>query len=588
MYPIDREKWENMLNRRKVVSRMEIELDDHVHQVTIKDADIIKDSYTQNARATNNADFNLGATYAASLAFSSFITMREMISGEYLKVTPTVFYDVDGEELEIPLGVFYCDTPTEFVKTTSYQCYDGMIKLDKPVQTRVIALPYQLLLYICNTCEVHFGNTSEDILEMPNGALHYAIDPEQVDTYRTAVSLIAKMLGGFVQFGRDGKLYVRQFHKTPDVTIPRSVRTQSSLAGYRTRFSGVQCRFLAQQNFYPYKYIDSTRTGIIVDLGDIPIVEDTDTVKNNIVRTLYEQVLSQLEYYPCTLDMVGDPTLDVGDMIQSADRHGYLRKMLLTSITYNWHRASQVVSEGTDPKLNSVSTAEKRAAQREEQNQSQSEVTIATYVNALPLYFDDDEDKEITSLRFITNKDLTAIFGAEIPIYSDGEGYVEITYYNSNIEGDKVTARLHEGWNLVTLANHLFYYTNSVVNLTLRAKIEGIDGGEAPEARIDQDTIRSYIFAQGISTEVSWDGIIVLSETIPAYTPSVVFASMSDALELILYQDAGAALSAIITAFQSRMQTENLTESVSFVFSYLDSVNFCGENYYAGTEGVLL
>ena len=63
---------------------------------------------------------------------------------------------------------------------------------------------------------------------------------------------------------------------------------------------------------------------------------------------------------------------------------------------------------------------------------------------------------------------------------------------------------------------------------------------------------------------------------------------MSDALELILYQDAGAALSAIITAFETRTETDALTESIVFVFSYLDSVNFCGENYYAGTEGVLL
>ena len=588
MFQIDREKWDEMLNNRKIVSRMEIELDDMFRQVTLTDKDIVKDSFTSNRRSINNQDFNFGATYSASLSFSSFVFMREGIMGEHLYIRPKVFYEVDGEELEIPLGEFLCSNPTQFVKTTSYSCYDSMVKLDKPVQTRVVASPYQLLLYICNTCEVFFGNTPEEILAMPNGALSYTIDPEQVDTYRTAVSLIAKMLGGFAQFGRDGRLRICQFHLTPDVTIPRSVRTQSSMAGYRTQFSGVQCRFLAQQNFYPYKYVDSTRSGIIVDLGDIPIVEDTEAVKNSILQTLYEQILLHLEYYPCTLDVVGDPTIDVGDMIQSADRQGYMRNMLMTSVTYNWHRASQLVSEGSDPYLTNVSSSDKRAQQREEQSDSKNAVTIATYVNAMPLSVGGTHTTEITNLKFITNKDLVAIFGAEIPIYSDGDGYIEITYNNSNVAGDTVTARLHEGWNLVTLANHLFYYENSVVNLTLDAITGGIDGGSAPSVTIDQDTIRSYIFAQGISTEVAWDGIIVLSEQVAAYTPSVTFASMTDAVSVIMHQDATAVISAVVEAFESRMQTETLTDECIITFSYLDSANFCGEDYRAGTEGVLL
>ena len=570
-----------MMRGRRLSNRIEITIINGEDEYDLTNDDVVKGSLSINWRASNNRDFNLGTCYASSMSFSSFISVIPEVEGQSVTIIMSGFYKVGNGEQEIPLGVFRCDSPKVQSMVTTYDCTDYMLAFDQNVDSRFSGTPYNVLTFICNRCGVPLANTAQQIGHMINSAQTVVIDPERVLTYRDALSYISIILGGYCIIDRSGRLSVRQFHSTPDMDLPRHRRTATTFAGYKTIVNSVKCRFLAEQNFYPYEITDNTREGITVDLGDIPIIDDTDRTKNQILQNIFD-LLKTYEYYPCEIGMVSDPCIEAGDMITTKDRYGYDRNIILTSVTFAWRSESNIMSEGGNPKDKSVSTAEKKNKAEQDAIAKVSQIVTATYVNANQITVDDTAEQEITSLRFVTNKDLTAIFGAEIPVYSSGDGYVEITYVNSSIEGDVVKARVHEGYNLITLVNHLHYDPNKIVLLQLMAQTEGIGTGSAPALTIDQDVIRSYIFAQGLEVEAPWDGIIIISEEVAYVRTQMAMYGLSETVAVSVQDPAESTLSEMVTAIQTRMQMRSLSDTMTLTLEYGDQILRMGMGHRSG------
>ena len=322
-----------------------------------------------------------------------------------------------------------------------------------------------------------------------------------------------------------------------------------------------------------------------MDLGDIPIVQASIEAKQAILARIYG-VLSQLEYYPCEIGMAGDPSIEAGDMIETPDAEVYMKNVLMTSVTFNWRKECHIVSEGANPKMSKVSTSAKKTSKAIDNTAKNSTIVTATYVNANEITVTGSGETDISYLRFVTNKELTAIFGAEIPIYSSGDGIIRITYANSGIEGDVVRARVHEGYNLITLVNHLHYNESEVVLLTLSAETEAIGAGSAPTVVISPDTIRTYVFAQGIETEAPWDGIIVISESIEAVETAMAMQGLTETLAVYITSDEQSAFSAVVEAVQTGMQTQELSDTMVVTFEYGDQIWRCGMGNRAGLDRV--
>lgn len=574
--------YKTMMRGRRVASRMDVKITSGNSVYNLTQDDLVRGSWSINWRSSNNRSFSLGTCYATSLSFSSFVSVEPEIDGQYVIIEPTAYYKVDAiTEVAFPLGVFRCDSPKVFSKTTSYECYDQMLAFDKRIESRFSGTPYNTLTYICGECGVEFGLTALEMNRFVNHSQIVVIDPERVNTYRDALAYISIMLGGYCIMNRSGKLEVRKFHTSSDMELVKWRRISTTFGGYKTCFCGVKCRFLAEQNFYPYADIDEDVDGIILDLGDIPIIEDTENVKKTILNNIKSVVLG-VEYYPCEIEMVGDPSIEAGDMITTKDRYGFDRNILLTSVTYGWRSSANILSEGSNPKLEAVSTVEKRSQASQDAAAKAAKIVTTTYVNADNITIDGSESKNITTLKFVTNKDLTAIFGANIPISASGDGYVDITYDDSGINIETVRARVHEGDNLVTLVNHLFFYENSVVNLHLRAVASGINGGSAPTLTIDQDTIRSYVFAQGIEAEAAWDGIIVIDEDVNVVETYMQMLGITDGCTVGTYIPIEDSLSALVDAVESQMQVEDVHDTIQIELNLGDHVLRMGMNQMMG------
>lgn len=569
-----------MMQGHKLTNRIEVTILSGEDVYNLIDDDIVKGSLQINWRASNNGSFSLGTCYASSMSFSSFISVVPEVEGQYITISMTLYYKIGESEQAVPLGIFRCDSPKVYSYSTSYECYDVMYAFDKKITSRFTGTAYNLLTFICSECGVELANTASDISGMINSAQTLTIDPERVLTYRDALSYISMLLGGYCIIDRQGKLSVRTFHKTSDMSLPRHRRETTSFSGYKTVFCGVKCRFLAEQNFYPYEITAEGADGILLDLGDIPIVSASDSTKWTILQNIYDHI-TDYEYYPCEIDMVGDPSIEAGDMITTPDRNGYAKNILLTSVTFTWRGTSQIVSEGTDPKLEAVSTAEKKNQAQQDAIAKASQVVTATYINGME-YTLDTEYQEISSLRFSTVKDLTAIFGAEIPVYSSGDGYVEIAYVDAGEIGDVVKARVQTGYNLITLVNHLPYDSNRVVLLQLKAKAEALSsGGTVPTVTISQDTIRSYIFAQGIEAD-QWDGIITISETIEYVEATMALYGLTESVSVAIQTPVAPSFSEVIGALTSEMQSYSLSDTISITLEIGEEYLRCGAGHRAG------
>lgn len=575
--------YKTMINGHVRKSHMEITITNGSRSVVLHDKDIVAESMTANGRATNNENFSLGTCYASSLNFSSFVSEQTQIVGNSFTVVPVEVYELPNNATErIPWGVFTCDNPTVYQKTTAYECYDKMLAFDKAVESRFSGTTYNIVSYACQKCGVTLGTTAQEFSRFPNASQVYVIDPDEVQTLRDALQFVSALSGAYCKMGRDGRFYVRQFHTTPDITVNRDRRISTSFGGYETRIAGVKCRFLAEQNFAPYEHVTDNE-GLIIDLGDIPIVEDNETTKHNILANLYNMVLANIVYSPCEITMIADPSIEVGDMIKTYDAEGYEKNIIVTSQTLAFHKEMEIVSEGGNPKLSKVATAASRAQRREEKNTKNLTIVTTTYVNANEITVDGDATAEtVTDLRFITVKDLTAIFGASIPVVSSGEGVVEITYTDSGIAGDVVKARVHEGENIITLVNHLYYPDNSIVNLLVKAKTYGVNGGSAPTLTIAQDTIRSYIFAQGIETEAPWDGIIIIEENVDYITSVLAMCGLTDGVTVSVLSDVEQGFTASLEAIAAAINTQSLGDNVVVNLTYGDHILRMGMGHRAG------
>ena len=118
--------------------------------------------------------------------------------------------------------------------------------------------------------------------------------------------------------------------------------------------------------------------------------------------------------------------------------------------------------------------------------------------------------------------------------------------------------------------------------LQLKAQTEGIGNASAPTLTIAQDTIRAYIFAQGIEAQEPWDGIISISEDI-AYVDSVLaLYGITDGVSVEVNVPIFDALSQAVPAITPSLNLYGVRDTVVLKFEYGDHIIRMGMGQRAG------
>lgn len=519
---------------------------------TFSDANIVPGSLSINNRATNSNQFSLGSVYVGELKVS-LLTDIDRYSLKNAKVSVSYFLETEDGEEEIPMGVFYVSAAKRTKRVIDLTCYDRMTEFDTQILLSSDGTAYELLEYICGECKVELGTTQAEIESYVNGKTIFTMNNADIQSYRNAIAGIAALMGCFATIGRDDKLYIKQFSTTPSAVIPASSRVSSEISDYSTYFVGVKARFKAKENYYPYTALTGREEGLVLDLGDVPLLDGSPQFKQRVLDAL-GQYLNNIEYVPVDMQIISDPSIDLGDMLTISGANGTTDAVqtLVTFQDWKYRRSHSVAGEGIDPHLGGVKSATALMIATLESTTERQQLLYYNFTNSSKLTVT-EEWLKIVDIDVLTmaDTDLMAFItiNLEAETNTPAQKFRQL-YYDEETTGDEKVLNVRYEENLPAICEvkynwkgndlsflpietyqdgkhvlTLAYFLNDVeanTNDTFIAYMKCTNG----VITIQKGQCIASIIAQGlVAKENEWDGQLSLSDNVD--TISIAAAQIS-------------------------------------------------------------
>lgn len=504
----------------------------------------------------NGNSFEFGAVYQGELNVTlkkSFDRYR-LMGGSISFAEHRIFNDGTTEDVNV--GKFYIASVERSKRLTAIKALDSMGKLDTDIEDDIAGTPFELLSVIAEKCGVYLAQTEESITALPNGLQIFAVSADTTETYRDLAAYLGMMTGTFVTINVRDQLELRTYALKNSIKVPASKRAKGStiIADYVTYYKGLRARFIAQENYAPYEYVDDTvMDGLILDLGDIPIVKGLPELKNAMLQALFE-IIKQIRYVPAEFTLVtSDAAIELGDRIgiEGEDADTYI-----TSYSWIYHGSEKIKGVGDNPRLKAHKDKTSRQMASLEAKINNKDMVVHTYTN-ISNYTIKAAEKEIISINYAATANTRPIFIATIPLTMELDGYIVFNYYLDQVLMPDDTARqyLEAGEHFATISNNLIIEKDTRHTLSVKAHTEyceSITRQQAakitsferyittgqystqpvdttpPTAKINKNTIRAMLYAQGMAGTKEWDGTINIAEYIsPVSIPMLNMAAFT-------------------------------------------------------------
>ena len=447
MYEVSKEYIDTLTEKTKA-DRIEIKitLTDGT-TLMLTDKDIIKSSLSVNNQCLNGNEFQFGCVYAGECGFS-FKDKIDRYSLYDAKVEIFYYRKLENNTEEvIPMGVYFVDEAEKAYTIVNVKAIDRMTLLDVSLTEQTVGTVYELLTYLSTTCGFELAQSQAEIEALPNGTEMFSFYPERIDTLRDCLSYLSAVTATFAVFDRYGKLKLCEFQTKENWNISNDFRIKSKFNDAETFYKGVTARFLANQNFYPYSHIEDERgDGLILDMGDIPIVQGTPETKEQILTNIFN-CLADIKYRPCEVDYFGNPAIDLGDCITFSEG-----KSIVTNYSWKYRGNHTLKSIGLNPKLQAVKDKTYKQLISMSADVEACKNGIYTFTNA-SAYVINAEAVKVITLQYSSVSDGKVLFFASIQVELSCDGNVEITYYIDQVlkEERTRTVYLSKGKHLITL-----------------------------------------------------------------------------------------------------------------------------------------
>ena len=486
--------------------------------IALDDSDIIKDTVYITNQCTNGNEYEYGCTYAAEcgLTIKSAVDRYDLYNAR-LDLYWSLWTGAEWEE--IPLGVFYVSEPNRVNDKISIKALDGMTKLDISIEDDTQGTMPQLMLWIAEKCEVELAQTEEEYYAFTNSDVQYSVQADRIETYRDLLAYICQLSACFAIFDRYGRLKLVKYATEPCVTLGRKQRfTNATFSDYTTKFVGIKARFIAEENYAPYE-VDDVGDGLILDMGDNPIMRGLPKTKYAVLGAVFE-VLKNVSYTPFEIETLGNPALELGDYVKNV-AVGKDGKTYLSPITYyywTYRGKHKLRAVGGNPKLSGVTNKQGKQISSIEGGIESKSVQVKSYVNAEQISFIDTE-KEIAMFNYAATEASKILFLMTVRLSISLDGVLVIRFYTDSVEDkDRVFKKyLERGTHFVSLNELYTAETNDRHTIVVKAHMEYFESDVRRQAA---DIATSKNFLQAISDT----GAIVLNEVVqfPAYVPGVI------------------------------------------------------------------
>lgn len=510
-------------SNRKSKMRATLQLGSNL--IELNDSDIIKDSVYVTNQCTNGNEYEYGCVYSAEcgITIKSALDRYNLFDCE-LKLYWSLYNGVEWEE--IPLGVFYISEPNRINDKISIKALDGMNKLDVSVEEDTQGTMVELLHYMEEKCGVKLAQTDDELAEFVNYNVQYSVFADTVDTYRDLLAYICMLSASFATFDRFGKLKIVKYATEKCVTLGKKQRfTNAIFSDYTTKFVGIKARFIAEENYAPYEE-GETGNGLVLDMGDIPILRGLSETKHAVLGEVFN-VLKNVSYTPFELETLGNPALELGDMVENTNVGSDSNTYTSPITYYNWtYRGKQKIKAvGGNPKLAGVNNKQgKQISSLESEIQSKN-ITVKNYRNAEALEFS-GEETELALFNYASTENSKLIFLMTVRLTMSLDGIFSIKFYT---DGKEDTERvfnkyLERGEHFLTISEIYTSETNERHTINIKAHIEYFES-DTRKSIADNKTQNNFLDALKNTGVTVTDNVVVF----PTYTVEPIDTTVATA-----------------------------------------------------------
>ena len=385
--------------------------------------DIVKGSGYIVAQCANNSEIEIGTVYAAEAGISLMLPIDRYTLEE---AELEVFYHLkinDLKEERISMGKFIISEANRTAHFIEIKAYDNMILFEKKInETYFDGTPYDIIEHCCNECKVEFANLKSDISNMPNGeAIVGTYNDNDIETYRDVLHYISQILGGFFLINRKGQLELKKYGTTEVLTLNQTHRYSSSISDFITRYTAVSStNIITQKSEY---YALEEDNGLTMNLEVNPFLQyGLDETRASLCRNILEDI-AKIEYVPFDIEMIGNPALEVGDVIVlSGGQADKLKKTCITYINTKIGGRQSIRCVGKNPRLFRVKSKNDKNISGLLNSVESGKIGIHTFTNTLEYKIGADLYK-IVDIEYASTEDNHAQFigGILIDVVADPE-----------------------------------------------------------------------------------------------------------------------------------------------------------------------
>lgn len=509
---------------------------------TFGNKDIVKGSGYISRQCSGSSEIELGSVYAAELGISLFSDI-DRYSLEDASITVSFHLKVGDAYEEVPMGIFYIAEANRKIKTLELKAYDAMLNLDKNFNKGLSsAFPYDFLSLLSKACHVELAQTKEEIEALTNGTELLGIYQENdIESWRDFLYYLAQALGCFSTIDRDGKLRLIPYGITDNKTVDSRHRFSSTFSDFVTRYTAVSSTNKKTDiaEYYSVKPDD----GLTMNLGVNPLLQfGLEEKRKRIINNILSAI-TVVNYVPFDSDTIGDPALDLGDVIKFTGGHAdETKRSAITSIETKINGKQTIKCVGKNPRLASAKSKNDKNIAGLESSMNENKLSIYTYVNALKIGIG-TEKTSIINIEFASGDETNAEFHAEVILdvksnavsrKVDAETTIEIGEENKVISipvswtddgktllkayyvlDGKEVEQFHpsETW---FSGKHLLNLYYPIIEMkanelhTFEVLIELTNG----TATIEPQNAMATISGQGLGAQERWDGRITVDEEI--------------------------------------------------------------------------
>lgn len=514
--------------------------------------DIVKGSGYINRQCCGNTEIELGTVYAAEMGISLYLDIdRYTLEEAEIRLSFHLVYEDETEE-EVPMGVFYVAEANRYIKTLELKAYDGMLNLDKNFSKGLSsAYPYEFLSLLSKACHIELAQTKEEIEAMPNGTELLGIyQDNDIESWRDFLYYLAQTLGCFAIIDRFGRLNLSAYGNTAVMAVDIRHRFSSSFSDFVTRYTAVSSTNKRTEK--AEYYAKSPDDGLTMNLGVNPLLQfGLEETRKRIINAILD-VITSVEYVPFDSDTIGNPALDLGDVLRFTGGHAdETKQSAITSIYTKINGKQTVKCVGKNPRLAAAKSKNDKNITGLINSIGETKLSIYTFANALALDVG-AEKLSIINMEFASGDETNAEFHAQailqvesnpdtrtltaettidlgtttddngttvenkkvisFPLSWDEDGKTELSVFYV-LDGHEVE-EFHpkESWlsgkHLLTLYYPIMELTANQLH-TFEVLISMKNGA----GHIEAQNIMATITGQGLGVQERWDGKITAEET---------------------------------------------------------------------------